>query len=62
MCEIMEEIRREGVEEGIEKGIETGSKEKLAEIIRRMIDNQFSYSDIALSTGLRVEDIQKYIS
>ena len=55
-------IEETGTVFGDEVGIKEGRKENLTEVIRRMLENQFSYADIALSTGLTIEDIQKYIS
>lgn len=61
MCEIMEEIRREGIEEGVKKGKDAGSREKLKEIIKRMLLENLNIDLIAKYTGLTVEEVKTYI-
>ena len=54
---LLDQGRREGLEEGMEKGRE----EERKEIAKKLIDLGIDKEDIFKSTGLTIEEIEKYI-
>ena len=48
-----------GEEKGMEKGIVQGQKKEALETVRRMVNNGFRDSDIAIATNLSAAEIEK---
>ncbi len=48
-----------GEEKGREKGIVQGQKKEALETVRRMVNNEFRDSDIAIATNLSAAEIEK---
>lgn len=49
----------QGMKTGIEQGIEQGVKTGITEVAKKMKDNKYAVKDIALCTGLSIEEIEK---
>ena len=59
LAELMTSWEKKGFEKGIEKGFEKGIQNGLENVVKQMLVNGFSISDICKATGLTDAEIQE---